>query len=236
MARPTQQPVAIVTGGSTGIGLAIAQRFAQDQFAVVICARDATALQTARERIEALKRECLALALDLSETGAPRDLIARTLDHFGRIDVLVNNAARAPRLPLEQITVEEFRRTQALNMEAIFHATQAVWPLFREQGGGVIVNISSLASVDPVSGFSIYGASKAWVNLFTRACADEGRRHNIRVFCVAPGAVETRMLRGALPDFPPERCLTPDQVAAVVRQLCAEELACATGQTIFVRK
>jgi 3-oxoacyl-[acyl-carrier protein] reductase len=106
----------------------------------------------------------------------------------------------------------------------------------KSQGGGVLVNVSSMASVDPFRGFSIYGASKAWVNLFTQAIAEEGRPLGIRAFAVAPGAVETQMLRANFPDIPRDRTLEPADVAAVILSLCDERMRHCSGQTIFVRK
>ena len=79
------------------------------------------------------------------------------------------------RAPVDQLAREEFDKALGVNVAAVFHTTQAVWPLMRQQGSGVLINISSLASVDPFTGFSVYGACKAWVNLFTKAIADEGR-------------------------------------------------------------
>ena len=121
-------------------------------------------------------------------------------------------------------------------MAAIFHTTRAVWPLMKAQGGGVIINMSSMAAVDPFPGFAVYGASKAWVNLFSQATASEGKPHGIRVFSVAPGAVETGLMRASFPDFPADKTLAPDEVAAVILSLCEPALAPCSGQTLFVRK
>ena len=106
----------------------------------------------------------------------------------------------------------------------------------RQQRSGVIVNISSVASVDPFPGFSIYGACKAWVNLFTKALAAEGKPLGIRAYAIAPGAVETSMLRSAFPDFPADHTLRPDDIAAAIEAVCDDRLAHSSGQTIFVRK
>jgi len=124
----------------------------------------------------------------------------------------------------------------AVNVNAVYHACRAVWPVMKKQKSGVIVNISSIASVDPFAGFAAYGAAKAWVNAWTKALADEGRRLGIRVFSVAPGAVETRMLRDPFPTFPADQTLRPADVADAVHALTQPGCRYATGQTVFVRR
>ena len=162
--------------------------------------------------------------------------IQAAVDTNGRIDVLINNAGIAANAKIEATAPETFEQMAAINMHAVFHACRAVWPVMRTQGGGTIINISSLAAFDPFPGFAAYGASKAWVNLFTKASADEGRPDNIRVFAIAPGAVETGMLRGPFPDFPSEQTLDPDDVAALIETLLNPRCAHASGSTIPVRK
>ena len=134
------------------------------------------------------------------------------------------------------MTSADYERAVAVNVSAVFHATQAVWPIMQKQGGGTIVNVSSLASDDPFPGFAVYGACKAWVNLFTKATAAEGRPHNIRVYAVAPGAVETGMLRERFPDFPAEQSLAPEDVAGTIELLCDERGVHAAGSTLWLRK
>jgi 3-oxoacyl-[acyl-carrier protein] reductase len=230
------RPVCVVTGGSAGIGLAVAGHFAARGYRLALCGRDPQALRAAEQQLAQTASACVTLALDLGLPGAPARLIDEAVRRFGRVDVLVNNAGHAPRAPLEQITDGDFTQAVAVNVSAVFHATRAVWPVMRRQGSGVIVNLSSMASVDPFPGFSVYGACKAWVNLFTKATADEGRAVGIRVYAVAPGAVETRLLRGLFQDFPAEQALAPAEVAAVVGSLCEESLRYVSGQTVFVRK
>jgi 3-oxoacyl-[acyl-carrier protein] reductase len=230
------RPVCFVTGGSAGIGLAIADHFAARSYRIALCGRDPQTLQAAEQRLAQTAPACVALALDVALPGAPARLIEEAVRRFGRVDVLVNNAGHAPLAPLEQLSPADFERAVAVNVSAVFHATQAVWPVMRRQKSGVIVNLSSLASVDPFPGFSVYGACKAWVNLFTKAAADEGRPLGIRVYAVAPGAVETRLLRGLFKDFPAEQTLAPAEVAALVGSLCEEPMRYVSGQTLFVRR
>jgi NAD(P)-dependent dehydrogenase (short-subunit alcohol dehydrogenase family) len=148
----------------------------------------------------------------------------------------VNCAGVAPLASIEELDRGTFDRVAAVNMGAIYSTCRAVWPTMRKQAGGVIVNISSMASLDPFPGFAAYGASKAWVNLWTKALAEEGRAYGIRVFAVAPGAVETSMLRGAFPDFPSDAALDPSDVADVVHAVARRSCRYATGQCLFVKK
>jgi len=228
--------VCVITGASRGIGLATALRFAHSGCRIVAAARGEEDLRKAVAQITAAGAECEHVIADVSTPDGIRRLIAAAQTCFGRIDVLVNNAGYAPLAPVEQMPPDDFDTAVAVNIGAVFHATRAVLPVMRKQGGGVIVNISSLASVDPFPGFAVYGACKAWVNLFSKATADEGRPHNIRVYAVAPGAVETRMLRERFPDFPAEQTLDPDEIAGVIESLCDEGSAPASGNTIWVRK
>jgi 3-oxoacyl-[acyl-carrier protein] reductase len=236
MTASDQQPVCVITGGSVGVGLAAALRFAGLGYRVVICGRDAPALEQARQKVAALGPDCGALALDLTEPASSARLIDTAQSSFGRLDVLINNAGHAPLYPVEQMPEEEFQKALAINVEAVFHTTKAAWPVWQKQRGGILINISSLASVDPFTGFSVYGACKAWVNLFTKAVADEGRPFGIRAYSVALGAVETRMLRGLFPDFPREQTLTPEEVALFLSSLCGESMRYASGQTLILKK
>lgn len=226
----------VITGGSRGIGLATALRFARGGGRVVVAARGTADLQGALDALRAAGAECEAVPADVGTPQGARDLIDVARARFGRVDVLVNNAGVAPLGTIEAMREADFHSALTVNVAAVFYLTQAVWPLMRVQGGGTIVNVSSVASVDPFAGFSVYGACKAWVNLFTRAAADEGKPHRIRVFCVAPGAVETRMLRAHFREYPADQTLDPDDVAGVIEALCDARFDPCVGQTIFVRR
>jgi 3-oxoacyl-[acyl-carrier protein] reductase len=228
--------VVIVTGGSRGIGRAICQRFGKLGALVVAVARSAEELEATQAAVQEAGGRCHLCVADLCVADEIRAMIDETTRRFGRIDVLVNNAGVAPMCWLEDLDEALFNMIHSVNVAAVYHACRAVWPVMTAQNDGVIVNISSVASVDPFPGFAAYGASKAWINAWTRGLADEGRSKGIRVFAVAPGAVETRMLRTAFPDFPRDRTLQPSDIADVVGALVAPECRYASGQTVFVRK
>lgn len=228
--------VVVVTGGGRGIGRAVCRRFAAAGAQVVAVARSGAELQETRAQIESEGGRCHPLTADICQADEIAELITDTIRQFGGVHVLVNNAGVAPLSRVEELDPSLFEALQTVNVDAVYHACRAVWGAMTRQGDGVIISLSSMASVDPFPGFTAYGASKAWVNAWTRGLADEGRPHNIRVFAVAPGAVETKMLRDAFPDFPAERALEPGEVADVVHSLAQPACKAASGQTVFVKK
>ena len=199
--------VIVITGASRGIGQATALTLARAGAQIVAVARSEDGLAETQSLIKSKGGRCHTVPADLSSFEAVSELIVSTRCDFGRVDVLINNAGAAPVLNMQNCDVAVFDRMMAINCHAVVYACRAVWPIFIEQGGGRIVNISSVAAVDPFQGFQAYGASKAWVSTFTKALAQEGREYNIRVHAIAPGAVDTRMLRDNFSDFPVDQCL-----------------------------
>lgn len=214
----TQNPVCLVTGGSSGIGLATALLFAEKGYDIAICGRRESNLLEAKEAIDAVLngRECFAMVADLENTERAIEVAEETASQFGRIDVLVNNAAASPLSPFHEISPETFETTINTNVRSLFYLTQAIWKKMRMQRAGVIVNISSLSAVDPFDGLGFYGACKAWMDLMTQALASEGAELGLRVCSIRPGAVETPMLRRLFPDFPSEQCVQPRKIAEAV--------------------
>ncbi len=227
--------VIIITGASRGIGQATAVTLARAGAHIVAVARSQDGLAETQSLIENDGGRCHTVVADVSSSNAVARFISSAKRDFGRIDVLVNNAGIAPLLKMRDCDVEVFDRMMATNCHAVFYATRAVWSVFVDQGGGKIVNISSVAAVNPFLGFQAYGASKAWVNMFTQALAEEGRRHNIQVYAVAPGAVDTRMLRDNFPDFPDEQCLPPEEIATAVAWILDRRSKYASGSVVYVK-
>ncbi|MBL8880198.1 MAG: SDR family oxidoreductase [Phycisphaerales bacterium] len=225
----------VITGASRGIGLATAVRFARSGYNVVGVARTEAALDQARKKIEPLGAKWLGVAADLSEPNSAKSCVEATVRHFGGIDVLVNNAGIAPLAKITDMNDRSYSECVELNCGSVFRMTRASWDVLAA-ARGTIVNVSSVASTDPFPGFAVYGACKAWVNVFTKACAEEGRPLGIRVVGVAPGAVETEMLRQHFPAFPTEQTLGADDVAAMVEAVTHDAFQYATGHTVFLRK
>lgn len=226
----------IVTGAGRGIGRAIARRLGAAQASLIIAARSERELDDTRRIVERDGAGCLAVKADLTQVADVDRLIEESLARFGRIDGLINNAGVAPRSPFDAMEPEQFDALIATNIRSVFLCCRAVWDSMSRSGGGVIVNISSMAGEDPFDGFAAYGGTKAFVNVFSQAISTEGAPKGIRVFCVAPGAVETQLLRGLFPDLPDSQVLEADDVAALVESLFLPAARFIDGQTLRIRR
>lgn len=230
----------IVTGASSGIGRATGLKMAAAGYHVVLVARSRERLEEAAHLARAQATagaEVLALPADLIDDAATSAVVARTAERFGRIDALANVAGMAPNLPIEQITTELWRQCIESNLGYVISLTAAAWPIFRRQNGGVIVNVSSLASLDPFPGFSIYAAAKVGLNMFTRCTASEGKRINLTAVALALGAVETPMLRKVFNEkiIPRDKTLDPENVAAAIRDYITGARAFESGSTVVMK-
>jgi NAD(P)-dependent dehydrogenase (short-subunit alcohol dehydrogenase family) len=230
--------VCLITGGSSGIGLATARLFASKGYDLAICGRREGKLNEAKQAIRDACHdsavECMAIVADMDDVKQARSVAEQAIERFRRIDVLVNNAARAPLAPFEEITADEFESTINTNIRSLFYLTQIAWKSMKSQHGGTVVNISSLSAVDPFPGFSLYGACKSWLDIMTLALAEEGKSDGVRVCSVRPGAVETPMLRGLFPEFPAEQCVQPSDIANVVWGCVNEPESYPSGQAFPV--
>jgi len=213
------EPVCIVTGGTSGIGLAAVRLFARQGYRIATCGRDAERLQSLSAELndsDAFHLAHIVEQVDLDDVGQTRQFATKVIEQFQQVDLLVNNAAMSPLSPFEEIEAATFEQTLNTNIRSPFYLTQQIWPQMQKQGRGVVVNISSLAAIDPFPGFSIYGASKAWLDLVTTALKAEGEENGIRVYSIRAGAVETPMLRNLFPDFPAEQCVSPEDIANTI--------------------
>lgn len=226
----------LITGAGRGIGRATAVRFARGGANVVLMARSAGELEDAATAVHGAGGMALVARGDVANEADVERVVRAATDRFGRIDVLVNAAGVAPLSALPEMSAEAFDALVAVNVRGVFLMCRAVWAGMAGQGGGTIVNVSSRAAADPFPGFSAYGGTKAFVEVFTKAIAAEGRGVGIRVFAVAPGAVETVMLRGLFPDYPKEQTLAADEVAGVIEWLTDARCAECSGQTVSVVK
>jgi NAD(P)-dependent dehydrogenase (short-subunit alcohol dehydrogenase family) len=234
--------VALVTGAARGIGLAAATRFLDDGWHVAML--DILG-GTLRAAVEALGRgdATLALVADVSDPAAVQDAVLQAQRQFGRIDALVNNAGIAVFKPMLDVTLEEWQRVLAVNLTGPFLMTQAVAPIMRDQGGGTIVNITSISGLRASTLRVAYGTSKAALAHLTKQQAAELAQYGIRVNAVAPGPVDTAMakavhtaeIRADYHDhIPLNRYGLETELANAICFLCGDQASYITGQVLAV--
>jgi len=235
----TPTKIAIVTGAGSGVGRDTALLMADAGYTVALVSRTEANLQATAEYIREEGRpdaETLILPADVSDSAAVEKMVQAVLDKYGRIDAVANCAGSAPLQPIDRMTDDIIDAALDVNLKSVLYVTRAVWPTFRKQKdtGSAICNISSMASIDPFKGFNVYAAAKAGVNLFTKATADEGKRFNVVAAAVAPGAIETQMLRQNFPvkAIPESNTLDPLVVAGVVRDVLTGAREITPGETI----
>jgi len=235
--------VAIVTGGTRGIGRAIALDLAANGADVVLNYRKSADLAAElAETIRGMGRRALVVQADVSSFSDAQVMVQAVLDELGHIDILVNNAGMNWDGVVWKMSEEQWDRVIEVDLKGTFNYTRAVTPLFRQQGAGKIVNITSINGLRGKFGQSNYSAAKAGVIGFTKACARELGRSSVNVNAVAPGLIETEMVKEApasvrdmaLAEIVLGRLGLPEEVAYVVTFLCTEKARHITGQVIQV--
>jgi NAD(P)-dependent dehydrogenase (short-subunit alcohol dehydrogenase family) len=213
--------VAVVTGGSRGIGRATASRLLREGASVAILGTDRARLEAARAELSgaASPDRVLAVTSDVRDHSAVVAAVDQVAAAFGGLDIVVNNAGVGLFKPVAEMTVEDWRAVMETNVAGVFNGCQAALPHLRRRGGGWIINISSLASKNPFVNGAAYCASKSAVNAFSEALMQEVRYEGIRVAYVLPGSVNTGF--GGLSNTKSEWALQPDDVAEVIADLVA---------------
>lgn len=240
-----EDAVAIVTGGSRGIGLATAAALAEVGASVVIASRKEASLERA---VAALAERGVgpdrveAVAANAGEPDAPERVVARAIERFGSLDVLVNNAATNPHFgPLTEVSVSQMDKTYQVNLRAPVLWAQAAWRAWMADHGGTIVNVASVGALAAEPGIGFYNATKAALVHVTRQLAVE-LAPRVRVNAVAPGLVRTEFARGLWEPFedsvakatPLGRIGEPEDIASVIRFLAGPDARWMTGQTLVV--
>ncbi len=223
--------VALITGGGRGIGRAIALGYAREGARVALAARTAAEVEAvAQEIAEAGGSAALAAVCDIVEEEQVKALVQRTVEHFGRLDVLVNNAGIGMARPIYGTSRLNWDRALAVNLTGTFLCTKHAWKPMVSGGGGAILNISSLAGTRGMAMLSAYSASKWGQVGFTLSAAEEGKPVNIRVNALAPGKGDTA-IRAALNEDKSRMLRAEDHVGAAIF-LVSDEARYITGQVL----
>ena len=236
--RPMSGRVALVVGASRGIGAATAEAFAAAGAAVVLAARDTTALKSVADGIEARGGRALAVGADVTDAGSMRHLVGQAMSAFGRLDAAFNNAAAGPLpAPLADIDPDEFDLGIATSIRGTFLGMKFQVPAMLASGGGAIVNMASIAGVNGTANLAAYVAGKAGIIGLTKVAALDYADQGIRVNVVAPGPIRTyhieaageQAMRGAAMSTPMRRMGTTAEVARAVLWLCSDQSSFVTG-------
>ena len=183
--------VVLITGASAGIGLAAVERFAGAGAKLALVARSADILEQLAKDLRAQGHEALAIPADLCDMAQVRSAVEQTVEQFGRIDILLNNAGQAAAGNIADLNLDHMRQIVELNVYAPLVAMQAVIPVMREQGGGLIINVSSMVSKMRIPGLAAYAATKSALNMISDTARVELAPENIRVISIFPRLTST---------------------------------------------
>ena len=234
--------VSLITGAAQGIGLATALKFASEGAIVIVCDMNPASVDAAVAQCRALGATAEGFVADVTKRASVDDLVARVKTQFGRIDVLVNNAGITQDARLQKMTIEQFDKVIDVNLRGVFHCAQAVADIMVAQGGGVILNASSVVGIYGNFGQTNYAATKFGVIGFTKTWSRELGPKGIRVNAVAPGFITTPMV-SAMPEkvlhdleakVPLKRLGKPEEIANVYAFLASDEASYINGAVIEV--
>ena len=241
--------VALITGGSSGIGMAIAQRFLKEGAKVVITGRSKERCDSALNQLNTIVVDAVDSATgDVSKWDDVEKMVEKTVKRFGRIDILINNAGIYLEKRIEETSEEEWDQVININLKGVFLCSKAVYPHFKNQGSGTIVNISSDSGVSGNPNEAAYCASKGGVTNLTRAMALDYAKENIRVNAICPAVINTPMLQKEVDRqedkdaylkemdelHPVGRVGRPEEVAFAVLMVASDEASFITGANISV--
>ena len=236
--------VSVVTGGNRGIGRALATALAEAGSDLVLLVRDREGTAAAVAELESLGVSALAVTADVTDAGQVQRAVDEVLNRLGQVDVLVNNAGTCIHRPALEVTEEEWRSVMSVNVDGLWHCSQAFGRQMVAQRGGVIVNIGSISGqiVNRPQWQPAYNASKAAVHQLTKSLAAEWAPHGVRVNALAPGYIKTEMAPVDEPQFrqhwiedaPMRRYATPDELGPSVVYLASDASSFMTGSVLVV--
>ncbi len=240
--------IALVTGGGTNIGRGITLEFAREGADVVVSSRNMAHLEEAVKEVKALGRRTLAITADVRVKEQVQNMVKRTIDEFGRIDILVNNSGITRRALIVDMPQDDWDDVIATNLTGVFYCIQAVARQMMEQKYGKIINISSVAGVNAIGPtLANYCAAKAGVVQLTKCAARELGSYGVNVNCIAPGAVESTIYYARRTPGEVEEWLeygrkaalmgrigTPDDIAKLALYLASDDSSFICGETIVI--
>lgn len=228
------QKTAIITGGGTGIGRGIALALAQEGARLVLCGRRLERIQSVASEVQAMGGEALAVQADVSHEQDVARLTQAAIETYGRIDILVNNAAVFEEGELHALSIESWDRVMAVNLRGAYLCIRQVLPLMRAQRSGQILNISSESGIEYYRGDGAYGLSKHALNDLGEYVQRENQDFNIRVNTICPGMVVTEMTKGS-PGLNEEKCLYPEDIADLAIWLLTRRENIKIGTPILIQ-
>ena len=242
---PLAGKVALVTGGTRGIGRAMSLRLAQAGADIAVCAKRTDTFEAFNDDINKLGKRSVALQADVGVMEHIDRLVARVKEEFGKIDILVNNAAVSPFYgPVLEATEKLWDKIMSVNLKGPFFLSLAVGRLMVEQGGGNIINVASIGGIKPDPNLTVYAISKAGVVMMTKMLATELGKYNIRVNALAPSFIRTRfskpiwgnpeVMRKVLEETPLQRIGDPEEVAEAALFLASDASSYISGETIVL--
>jgi NAD(P)-dependent dehydrogenase (short-subunit alcohol dehydrogenase family) len=230
---------ALVTGGSSGIGLAIARALGEDGYGVTVSARRPEKLEAARAGLEEAGVEVQSVAAQMTDEEEIRGVFERHRERFGRLDVLVNNAGVGIGQPMAEIQTKHLDIQLGVNLRAVVIGTREGLPMLREAGGehgkALIVNMASVAGKSGQPWLSVYSATKAAVVGFSQSTQKEVQRDGIQVTALCPGFVDTPMTEFVRGQVEAEAMIRPEDIADSVRFLLGTSPACLVPEIVFLR-
>lgn len=228
--------VALITGGSRGIGRAIVSAYAQAAARVFICGRNQSAVDETVENIRSAGGEIDGAAGDIGDLADATRIVGAALERFGPIDVLVNNAsALGPRVPIAEYPVDAWEEVIRVNVNGLFYVTHEVLPVMLARRSGSIINVTSGVGRTGKARWGAYAVSKAGTEGFTEVLADEVKEDGVRVNAVNPAATRTQMRAAAYPGEDPLTLPTPAEVVPVFLYLASDASAHITGKSLDAR-
>ena len=236
--------VAIVTGGGRGIGKAISLGLAECGATVVAASRTKEEIDAAAKEIKDKGGEAMAIVIDLMVADQIDALVDETVKAYGRVDILINNAARSFMRPLMDLREDGYDKIFNVNVKAAFLLSRSVAKMMMEKGGGRIINITTVGAVRGGAGMGIYHSSKAALNMLTKCMAVEWAQFNINVNAVGPGLTKTpfsepiwsnpEVEKAITSRIPKGRLADPEDIVGAVLFLCSEDSTFITGESIYV--